>query len=80
MTSNNYNSTRSIESFCKLGRPINSEKINDAIEQYIIKRIIVDKNHDIKNVRRSIKRIFNMPIKKSTIYNVLKKIKLLTKE
>lgn len=73
---NNYNSTGSIESFCKTGRPINSGKINDAIEQYIIKRFTVDKNHDIKNVRRSIKRIFNMPIKKSTIYNVLKKNKI----
>jgi transposase len=55
------------------GRPLNSGKINEPIEKYIIKYYTIDKKSKIKNLLRSIKRIFNVKIKKSTVYNVLQK-------
>lgn len=55
------------------GRPINCGKINDVITKYIIKRYTVNKKSNMDNLIRSIKRIFDVVIKKSTVYNVLHK-------
>jgi len=72
---NEYNLTGKIQKNSIIGRPINSGKINDSIEQYVIKRF-TNGNINIKNLRRSIKRIFTVSIKKSSIYNILKKNKI----
>lgn len=60
----------------QIGRPIKSRKITDLIERYIIKRFTVNKKNNIKNLRRSIMRVFNISISRSSIYGVLHRNKL----
>ncbi len=57
----------------KLGRPNCSGKITEPISKYIIKRYTINKNLNIKNLIKSIKRIFNVKIKRSSVYNILHK-------
>jgi len=59
-----------------IGRPTNSGKINESIQKYIIKYFTNHKKNNIKNLRRSIKRIFNVTVKRSAVYYVLHKNKI----
>src|SRR3972149_16610 len=56
-----------------IGRPTNSCKINEDMQKYIIKYFTLDHKNNIKNLLRSIKRIFNVAIKRSSVYYVLHK-------
>lgn len=76
---NAYNSTGVITSK-KIGRPRNTTQITETIERYIVKRFVLDKCHNMKNIRRSIKRVFNISIKKSSVYRILKKNKITYKK
>lgn len=66
----------------KQGRPLNSGKITQEIENYIIHSFVVYKNKqpNSKNIQRSVKRIFNKTIKRSTIYYILNKNKVTYKK
>lgn len=64
----------------KIGRPPKSGKITDAIEKYVINYYVKQKKYNIKNLRRSIKRIFNVSVKRSSIYGILKKNKITLKK
>jgi transposase len=55
-------------------------KVTLEITNYVINKFLSDKYVTIKNICRSIKRNFNVKIKRSTIYYILKKNKLTYKK
>lgn len=59
----------------KIGRPEKSGKITRVVQNYIVKYFTVERKNNIRNLIRSIKRIFNIKIKRSSVYYILSSIK-----